>query len=305
MSRRPTTVAAAAFCAILFCTVWAPPAAAGTVIVPGMPTPPQVGLNGLPLAALRVNMSGIASADLFGFPPGADSFSESNTEFVEPGEFGTFLNVNHAINVTAGDNFSAAVGAANTGFGRLSASATALTTIPGPGLAQARASVATEFIDVLELDPNNPNDMLNLSSTWNVNGSITGAASAFGQVWIFPFGPFPPPGGQFLANFYKAVSLQPGAVPADTLLGSLSDLPRGTKLWIYGRLDVFAARTAAAGISVADFSHTAQLFIDPAPGTPAGAFTTASGADYTTPVPEPTSLNLLAAIGLLLPRRRR
>jgi hypothetical protein len=52
------------------------------------------------------------------------------------------------------------------------------------------------------------------------------------------------------------------------------------------------------------------LYIDPDPGTPAGSYTTASGFDYSTPVPEPSTLamgimGMLGLVAMLLRRHRR
>ena len=312
---RPVAVVTLVVCGLVFTHA----ASAGTVLVPGLPSLPAVGF-GNPMSALRVNTSGRASATSSSplFTGDIDSFSELNTDFIETGDYGQSLSVGKIASAVSGSVVAVSGTESEVGFGRLRATAEASNSAGGFSDVQASASV--DFLDLFRLSPDGT-DKFSFETAWNVDGTVGGAvpneggASAFAALWIFEFtgGPFPPVGGQFQAQYYTDASYSIGQITRHTILGSTKDLNPGTWYWIFGRLNVSASRvndTAVewgnAGAAFADFSHTAQLIIQPSPGTPATAYTTASGWDYQTAIPEPAGVALLGiGAASLMARRRR
>ncbi len=269
-----------------------PPAEALTVL-PGIPGGfPTVGF-GQALSAVRYSMSGGAIViDPSSGGAGGDGFGREDS--LVTSNFAAVLTQNLGADVQIGTAEALVTGRASAGFGTLRAAAVAS---GGGGFVDATAGVTVSFIDVIEIGGDGQS-VLNFDINWKVGGTVSatrGSATAFAQLWIFPFGPLPPQGVQFAGNSYVGSSWSSArASVIDTRLGEFKDLPTGSKYWLFGQLSVFASRGEPVVVDSpqhtarADFMDTVELFIDPSRDSPAGAFlTSASGHTYASPVPVP------------------
>ncbi len=309
-SRREVPRAASPLAAamLLFASLLATPVTAETVLVPWLPNAlPAVGF-GNPLSALRVRTSGSAyarSSDISLCCLGdAGSFSESETFFIEPGDYEQSIEFTELAAARHGDVSATSIAVSQAEFGKLRAAAIASNT--AGGYSSSGAESVLEFLDVFSLYPG---QVPSFSAVWDVHGQVSaipgqGGARAFGQLWMFPFGPLPQPFAMFQAQYYSSSYFEPGKTRLVEVLGSTKNLPPGSSYWVYGRLSVEASRVndqivewGNAGTSFAEFRDTAEFFFTPDPGTPADSYTTASGFIYPT-IPEPASAGMLA-IGLL------
>lgn len=208
--------------------------------------------------------------------------------------------------------------AANVGQGKMHADVDSLAKI---GFADATTSVYVDFIDLLRIVvPGVPHFSLHTSGNASAEGT-GGFASASGQaeMWFWPFDGNAPPAGGTLFDFtyHEKHSIGPNSTTDEMTSNFHTNLAIGSYWWIAGRLTLnsnahIGSQTGngtgiPAGMEegLADFSHTAVVNIDPDPSTPGFAYTSDSGVDYSTQVPEPTTILLaVGAIGFC-PRRRR
>lgn len=187
------------------------------------------------------------------------------------------------------------------------------------GVLTSEATVDLWFVDRLQI---HEDGVLNLN--WNPTGNVERKdlasqtfARSFGgaTIWILPL-TYDFRGGLVDAPVYAAKNFSPETGFVGTnLVDEDFGVRAGNVFWVVGRLALGgharARDNAGPGeLSVqatADFTHTAQLFVDAAPGSSV-SFSFASGADYTTPVPLPAAAGLLAAglttLGLARSRMR-
>jgi len=182
--------------------------------------------------------------------------------------------------------------------------------IRGHVFADARALVS--FTDVITVGENGGDFKMNLSLSYLFNTSPSPftprGSSARAQLWLFPFEPFVPlapfTSGRN-AQYYELKSVDSGDVNNQSIvLGSVDNLTPGSKFWIHTELELrstaFWDNRFSNDLDAStrgDFSHTLNVFLDPASNNPSGTYTTASGLSYLSPAPVP----LPATVWLLLP----
>jgi hypothetical protein len=272
-------------------------------VLPGIPSAlPAVGVPPNGLSAVRYSMGGGVTV-LGPVPPAtlaADGFSDGSTQY--PTSYDTTIQKTLGAGAESGSANGTAVGNASAGFGTLRASAVAS---GGGGYVVATSAVTVSFIDLIQVDGVG-GIRYNFDIKWKTDGTVSamvgeGSATALAQLWLFPFGTWPQPGQPFFGQSYRSSRWEIGQVNGS--IGTSKDLPAGARFWVYGQLEVTAARGEPSGTSVetpfstarADFMDTVQLFIDPGAGSPDASVTSVSGWDYATPVPEPSGLSTACA----------
>lgn len=208
--------------------------------------------------------------------------------------------------------------AASVAWGQMHADVDSLAKI---GYADATANVYVDFIDLLHIvAPGVPHFSLHLSGDSLASGT-GGYSSSIGQaeMWFWPFdGNAPPAGGTLFDFTYHEKHVRGPSSTTDEMTSNFdTNLAVDSYWWLAARLTVqsnahIGSQTgngtgvpAGTEEGFADFSHTAVLNIDPDLSTPNFAYISDSGADYSTRVPEPTTILLaVGAIGIC-PRRRR
>ncbi len=176
-----------------------------------------------------------------------------------------------------------------------------LTVGANTGVLYSDATLDLFFVDIMQIHEDGV-----LALNWNPSGTVERKdvadqtfARSFGsaEIWIlnrnFAFNQ-----GLVDALVYSRRSFTPenGTVGAN-LVDEEFSARAGSVFWVVGRLTLAGhARARGAGAAgelearaVADFTHTAQLFVDVAPGSSA-SFSFASGNDYRTPAPVPLPL---------------
>lgn len=191
------------------------------------------------------------------------------------------------------------------------------------GVATADARAFASFTDLITIDANGGDfDLtLSLSGGFGSSGSVftPKGGSVIAQVWLFAFEPFVPlvpfTSGRN-AQYYELKSFNSANVDSLSIaLGSTDNLVSGAKFWLHADLEIRATTFWDSRFSpdlnasaTTDFSHTLNVYFDPAPNNPNATFTTASGVSYLSPapVPIPATLCLLAPVlgGLALLRRK-
>lgn len=180
------------------------------------------------------------------------------------------------------------------------------------GFASADARTFVSFTDVITIGVNGGDYKFNLSLAGGFGSSGSDftpkGGTATAQLWLFSFDPFVPlapfTSGRN-AQYYELKSVNSGLVDAQSIvLGTVENLAPGSKFWIHTELELRAAAFWDSRFSPdlnasasADFSHTLNVFFDPASSDPNATYTTASGFSYLSPAPVP----VLAAAWLFVP----
>ncbi|MGE3773527.1 MAG: hypothetical protein AB7I32_11410 [Gammaproteobacteria bacterium] len=198
-------------------------------------------------------------------------------------------------------------------FGVLRAS---LTVGARSGVLLSDATVDLWFVDILQI---HEDGVLNLN--WNPTGSIErkdAASNTFARsfggatIWILPR-TYDFRGGMADALVYARKFFSPETGTTGTnLTDEALQVRAGNVYWVVGQLALGGHARARDNrppgslevLATADFTHTAQLFVDAAAGSSV-RFSFASGADYGTPVPLPVPSALLGSSLVLLIGLRR
>ena len=181
------------------------------------------------------------------------------------------------------------------------------------GTARTTTNVTVTFIDRMHVTQGGMAHLgLGIDGTFPiVSFGTTAFATGGATAQYFFFSQSIPSFGQsFVPTYYEQHTIDPTrdqvikSGPSDMFLSTNSDW------WVAGRLQISASAnipqlTSAGpgdpGLSisgVANFADTVRAHIDPSDDFSNLAYTTASGADYTTPVPEPPAF-ALAALGFV------
>lgn len=223
----------------------------------------------------------------------------------------------------ATDSISASV-SATIGAGRGSASAQ---TIAAVGQGFGTADVVIEALDYLVIDQGGVPDfqLINrgsLETNDNRQGSAAFSSATFTeQVYLWsPFEGVPSAGQTFFPAYFKTVSQTAGQAPSTYEYRDNSQAFTTGSAWYMGlRIEVQADSHINTSPyigntdyldqeAIADYSHTFALVITADASTPDFSMTSASGFDYSTPLPEPSAVVVMGIVSVmmgLLGRKRR
>ncbi len=277
---------------------------AWALLLPGIPLsfPAEIGAGGK-FSALRYSMSGRTTVTAFNaqtpanpFQSDADTYSIGDT--LLSSDFKATLNNSDGITSAAGSIAATALSNATAAFGTLRGSA--VIHLEG-GASEAHASTDVEFFDLITVHDKDVISGLNFDITTRVHGDIEGSGIGVAELWIIDVTDHAPKAFELLSGpLYRLRAASVGGEESRDI-GELRGAADGSRYWVYGRLHAQADRglNAFVGpedfnhVSRADFTHTVQLFIDPSPDSPNAFITSASGFNYLTPVPLPSSMVLV------------